>query len=240
MSKAEALDSLSDKAVAMMLAHIGISASDVERIEDIVSAYQTFAGLKADGWPGSNTMSDLWRRHRPTPAEIVEAATSALPWQTTYSQSNNLGMGESWFEEGPFKAGDCSDFASHCIGAPKKQVKAYGVLEPDWRNNQQWLAAAVIASGAIGEPRPWHTARLGDLVAFGGKSAHVEVVVADASLNKGGQIVLPTIGCSYSTFMDSKAKYGVGSAIAKRNRAKMWAKNNAVVVTPWWNERGEG
>jgi hypothetical protein len=40
--------------------------------------------------------------------------------------------------------------------------------------------------------------------------------------------------------MDSKAKYGVGSAIAKRNRAKMWAKNNAVVVTPWWNERGEG
>jgi hypothetical protein len=128
MSKAEALDSLSDKAVAMMLAHIGISASDVERIEDIVSAYQTFAGLKADGWPGSNTMSDLWRRHRPTPAEIVEAATSALPWQTVYSQTNNLGMGESWFEEGPFKAGDCSDFASHCIGAPKKQVKAYGVL----------------------------------------------------------------------------------------------------------------
>jgi hypothetical protein len=108
MSKAEALDSLSDKAVAMMLAHIGISASDVERIEDIVSAYQTFAGLKADGWPGSNTMSDLWRRHRPTPAEIVEAATSALPWQTVYSQTNNLGMGESWFEEGPFKAASWS------------------------------------------------------------------------------------------------------------------------------------
>jgi hypothetical protein len=241
MSKREALEALSDLAVGDMLADIDIQYG-LEGFGDkeaVVRAYQRTVGLPEDGWPGGQTMSRLWQDHKRAPGEIVLAAKRALDWPgTEYSQSKNLGLGESWMEEGPFDAGDCSDFACHCLGIPKVQFKKRGVLMPHWRADKQWLGAAVIASGAIGNPRPWMDALPGDLVAYGGDGAHVEVVV-DVSLRGTHRALLQTIGCSHSTEAGSLKTIGRRHAIASRDRTSLWGRKNAVVVTPWWNERGE-
>lgn len=241
MNKREALEALSDLAVGDMLADIDIKYG-LEGLKDkeaVVRAYQRTVGLPEGGWPGDQTMARLWRDHKRAPGEIVLAAKKALGWPgTEYGQSKNWGLGESWMEEGPFDAGDCSDFACHCLGIPKLQLKKRGVLMTHWQTNKQQLSAAVIASGAIGNPRPWMDALPGDLVAYGGDGEHVEVVVA-VSLRGTHRALLQTIGCSHSTEVGSLETIGRRHAIASRDRTSLWGRKNAVVVTPWWNAVGE-
>ena len=74
----------------------------------------------------------------------------------------------------------------------------------------------------------------GDIAA----AAEVEVVV-DVSLRGTHRALLQTIGCSHSTEAGSLKTIGRRHAIASRDRTSLWGRKNAVVVTPWWNERGE-
>lgn len=235
MSKESTLRDMSQRAEDLM--HLDNDQGVLSR-EETVEHWQRLNDLAPDGWPGGATLSALWRTQRPDAGVIVHAALDALRWSpVAYSQTQNVGMGESWLpDNGPFDAGDCSDFECHCLGVPKKQLGKYGVLVPGWPTDPQWLGAAAFVDGAIGTPRPWHTAMPGDLIAFGGREAHVEVVV-DVSTNYFKPIRIITVGCSSSSFRASKKRTGVGNAIAKRDRTALWARQNAVVVTPWWNAR---
>ncbi len=231
MSKESALKNLTDHAISNMLADIPISKGLEGHAdkEAVVRAYQEEMGLPVDGWPGDDTLSTLWREWQPSPSEIALAAERALEesGKVAYTQGSGGDIGEVWFPDRIGTAGDCSDFVCHCLGIPKKQFTRFGALAPGWKADPQWLGAANISAGCIGKNRPWTTAAVGDLVAYGGVGAHVEVVVGRTTGKSGA--VLWTIGCSNSSFKN------FGTAIARRNRSGLWGRRNAVAVTPWWN-----
>lgn len=199
-------------------------------LRELVRAWQTWAvthgdNLTIDGVYGPKTAAALWLRHKPTPAQVVEAVLAALKWAPVrYSMSTNTGLGESWLpdmERAP-ATGDCSDFAAHCLGIPKDQTGPTVALRP------VWLGADAIASGAIGPTHPLTEARPGDLAVYAGRwergervaIGHVEVVVEAG----GGRII--TVGC---------ASGNKPSAIARADKTALWKRKGAVVARPWWH-----
>ena len=230
MSKERALKMISKRAVKMMADDCGIDSNGNR--EDIVLAWQTQHGLKADGWPGDSTMASLWHAHQPDAVSVVDAALAALRWPNVrYSMSENKGMGESWLSDidAGFSTGDCSDFACYCLGIPKNQTAHRGVIVH--HHNPCWLGADAIAGGAIGTPLQLDQSQPGDLVVFSGRwergervaIGHVEVCV-DV---KDGRIW--TVGCASS----NARTYGRG-AIAKADKTARWRRMGAVAVRPWW------
>lgn len=228
MSKQKALETISDRAVFDMAGDL--PEQDWPDVEGLVTAWQSANGLKADGWPGSGTLSALWSKHKPSAKDIVAAANAALDWPpVTYSMKRNTGLGESWLPDLDlgYETGDCSDFACHCLGVPKAQTNGQRITVAA----PVWLGADAIASGHIGDLHALAKARPGDLIVYPGKwvrgeriaVGHVEVCV---EVN-GDRII--TIGCASS----NNRKYGRG-AIAKANKTDLWRRKDAVAVRPWW------
>lgn len=233
MSKQQALTNMSDRAEELM-------RRDLERMdgtrEDIVRAWQQSRGLTADGWPGNATLSALWSESKPSADDIVAAARAALDWPpVTYSMSRNTGTGESWLPDlgVGYETSDCSDFACHCLGIPKNQMRGLATVASAFT----WLGADAISAGHIGQPRPLVEARPGDLIVFPGRwergervaIGHVEVCVEVCR----DRIV--TIGCASSNGR-RRSRYDLtGSAIAAADKTDRWRRKSAVAVRPWWN-----
>ena len=233
MSKQQALTNMSERAEVLMRVDLRMEGGSRE---DAVTAWQRANDVTPDGWPGNGTLSLLWSKHKPSADDIVAAARAALDWPpVTYSMARNTGMGESWLPDldRGYETGDCSDFACHCLGIPKNQMRGFATVASAFT----WLGADAISAGHIGQPRPLADTQPGDLVVFSGKwergervaIGHVEVCVEV----RGDRII--TIGCASSNGRRRSRYDQPGSAIAAADKTDRWRRKSAVAVRPWWN-----
>jgi hypothetical protein len=183
---------------------------------------------EADGIYGPKTGTALWKKHQPTAIDIVDRALNAClaptgDWPAVeYSMRVNSGMGEAFFGVGPYKTGDCSDFAAHCMGL-SKQYKG------------KWYGTDGIVSDARGynelyEEIERKAAAPGDLVVYPSvyedgervSVGHVGVIV-----QVDGDII-KTVDCS------STSARTYGTAIAIRDRTELWDRKKAIIARPVW------
>ena len=236
MSKESSLQALSLRALSAMTADTDstppqapVSLSDRE---SIVTKWQSWAKLNPDGWPGTATLSALWQRHQPTPAEIAATAMLATQWPKV---EYTLGTGGNTFlpdPQTPLSECDCSGFSAHCLGLSRNV---------GWLNaKMKWIETTQVFADAKGQQalfvaHPLRSAKVGDLVVYpdeGGKQGHMGVVVEVVD----GQIL--TVDCSATS-----ESIGNKSAIQKRDRTTLWQNKGAIVARPIWNDgsrRGAG
>ena len=218
---------ITDLALAFMESDTGIKAADAGE-SAVIKAWQLdhMDEGEADGIYGPKTGAALWKLHQPTAVDIVESALDACmepigQWPSVeYSMRVNSGMGEAFFGVGPFRTGDCSDFAAHCMGLPKRYKRV-------------WYGTDRIVSDARGYNELYEeveraAAAPGDLVVYPGKYEDGERV----SVGHVGVIVevdgptLKTVDCSAS----SKRRHG--TAIAVRDRTELWDRKRAIIARP--------
>lgn len=217
------------QALSLMEADTGADAQVVGERE-VIRAWQAsqMAPEEADGIYGPKTGAALWAAHKPARSEIVARALAACTepvgdWPAvTYSMKTNTGMGEAFFELGPFKTGDCSDFAAHCMALPKHYKRR-------WYGTDNIVGDAR-GYGELYEEIEWAAVAPGDLVVYGGtwadgkrtKIGHVGVVVeVDGDRIK-------TVDCASS----NKRRYG--SAVAMVDKTDFWRRKRAIIARPMW------
>lgn len=220
---------LTKRALQLIELDVGATADEIGENNLLRQWQETFMGPnEADGVYGPNTGAAIWRRHQISRGEIVQRALDACiapigHWPSVaYSMRVNSGMGETFYGAGPYRTGDCSDFAAHCMGLTKKYQR-------------KWYGTDGIVSDARGynqlyEEVEWSDARPGDLVVYPGKYVrgertqvgHVGVIVeVDGDAIK-------TVDCASS----NKRKFG--SAVAMRDRTALWKRKKAIIARPVW------
>ncbi len=182
----------------------------------------------ADGIYGPKTGSALWAQHKPRRDDIVERALEACTpatgdWPAVrYSMRKNTGMGQTYFGDGPYETGDCSDFAAHCMGLNK-------------HHHRKWFGTDGIVSDAQGynmlyEQVERTSAAPGDLIVYPSKYERGERV----SVGHVGVIVevdgdrVTTVDCASSN------RRRFGSAVAMFDKSELWARKKAIIVRPSW------
>ena len=223
---------------AMKLTKLALALMEEDAWEDehdlgqreLVKRWQAeFMGdAEADGIYGPKTAAALWNLHKPGRDDIVERALESCrpatgTWPVVkYSMRANTGMGETYFGEGPFATGDCSDFAAHCMGLSK-------------HHKRKWYGTDGIVSDARGYNQLYEeverkAAAPGDLVVYPGRYERGERV----SIGHVGVIVevdgerITTVDCASSN------RRRFGSAIAMVDKTEVWDRKNALIARPSW------
>jgi hypothetical protein len=183
---------------------------------------QGFRPLAVDGWPGPQTMLNLWITHRPDAQSIV---ANALRCTATPGAVYRLGSGGfDWFADDPLRVGDCAALIAHSWGCSRNGTgHAYGAVE--WIETSQLVRdgqgkQTLVRAIDLDETKP------GDLVAWpdeGGNQGHIGVVVGDN---------LETVDLSSSG-------YAAGTAIRRAFRmssagVSLWRAKNATGLRPVW------
>ena len=220
---------LSRRAIELIELDVGATAEELGQTNLIRQWQDTFMSPDAaDGIYGPKTGAALWQRHRITRADIVQRALDACidpigEWPSVeYSMRVNSGMGETFYGSGPYRTGDCSDFAAYCMGLTKKYLR-------------KWYGTDGIVSDSRGynqlyEEVEWSAARPGDLVVYPSKYERGE----RTSVGHVGVIVeidgdsLKTVDCASSN------KRRFGSAVAMRDRTALWKRKQAIIARPVW------
>lgn len=216
-------------AMAHMEEDTCLEAADIGE-KELIRAWQldNMDEGEADGIYGPKTGTALWRKHQPSAIDIVERALNACmdpigEWPSVeYSMRVNSGMGEAFFGVGPYKTGDCSDFAAHCMG-----------LSKHYKN--KWYGTDGIVSDARGYNELYEevertAAAPGDLVVYASVYEDGERV----SVGHVGVIVevdgdtLKTVDCS------STSARSYGTAVAVRDRTELWDRKKAIIARPVW------
>ena len=217
----KALLKLSKKAILLMNADTG--AMPHGELAICLKRHEADNNKEAvDGWPGPQTMLNLWITHRPDAQSIV---ANALRCTATPGAVYRLGSGAfDWFADEPLRVGDCAALIAHSWGCSRNGTgHAYGAVE--WIETSQLVRdgqgkQTLVRAIDLDETKP------GDLVAWpdeGGNQGHIGVVVGDN---------LETVDLSSSG-------YAAGTAIRRAFRmssagVSLWRAKNATGLRPVW------
>ena len=245
MSKAGALEALRRNQIATARLERVLVAADVlpsgvdavslrlgyvapATLGECVEAFQTLAGITADGWPGNGTLCKLWTMTRPTEAETRASVTACTVGADV---DYVLGAGAAnglWFaktaDEG--LGCDCSAFVSWSL----LRRKAGG---SDWLARAGvpwWLHTGAIVADATGpqemfrqcDPVDWSIFAYADK---GGAQGHTGWIVKGGDDPQTWEI----IDCS------SSQSRSLGDAIRRRSGAWLDGRAGVIYCRPvWW------
>ena len=220
---------LTQLALAFMETDTGEDSHEVGK-RAVIKAWQGehMPAGSADGIYGPKTGAALWSQHKPRRDDIVDRALDACApedgtWPAVrYSMRKNTGMGQTYFGDGPYETGDCSDFAAHCMGLNKHHAR-------------KWFGTDGIVSDAQGynmlyEQVEASAAAPGDLIVYPSKYERGERV----SVGHVGVIVdvngdrITTVDCASS----NRRRYG--SAVARVEKSDLWRRKGAIVARASW------
>ena len=197
------------------------------QLADAVEAFQTLAGLTADGWPGNATLCALWAATRPDEREVAARVVAAT---TGADVDYVLGAGASnglWFaktaDEG--LGCDCSAFVAWSL----LRRKAGG---DDWlapSGVPWWLHTGAIVADATGaqgmfkqcDPVDWTIFAYADA---GGSQGHTGWIVKGGDDPQTWEI----IDCS------SSQSRSLGDAIRRRSGAWLDGRAGVIFCRPMW------